>query len=521
MQTIWIWIIGLLIESTCVYIPSTEFIGTEVSRDAAELACSENVNCLESFPLVSFSETDVISTYIGCENPGRGVLNCTYRNIIAESLHRMFSYYTYHDIPESLWTNSDESGNYQECTLSQTRRLGNQNTADTSCGSAYKIMCACTRYRYELYSVWAYAKGGHYKLVNGTYDHCTISNSVLLFNSSELVVNVYLNHNVTTTLRNGTKIVGNYAMDGFELITDSEQSVKITTNLNITSGVLIDGCSGTRNETSTSTVYCNALANPFNTICKQDMLYFGNNERDQYMILSTFLDFLGVYYAALPTTNQPSVTPSIVPTYSIPSASPTKSRPSSSPTRSPSRSKPTKSPSKAPIIPPTFSPSTTPTTSKPSKSPTRIPTKSPTPPTTMKPTNSPLTVAPTNSPSKMPTRLPTGSPTRLETVSITNTNTCHSNFNFTNDNLVGLCNPGCVASPGSVIVGIPFNSIYYSCRVTLLITAYSSSDCSGSQVGQWDGDIGACYTKANNDNVFVRCLHVSGDVPVSTCSPTS
>lgn len=519
----WIWFlsIGFTVWSTCVYIPSTAIVGSEITRETAELACSENRNCLESFPLVSFSENDEIGNLIGCEDLTNGVLNCTYRYVIADSLHDMISYYTYHDIIDSLWTNTNELGNYQECTMSTSRRLGNNNANDNECGSAHKIMCVCSRYINELYSLWAYTKNGHFKLVNGTYDHCSISSNVLLFNSSELLVYAYIGQNITTIFSNGTRKTGNIAINGFTLVHDSELSVKITTYYNITGGVLLNGCVDVRNETLTVTPYCDALSNPFNTICRQDMLTLGTNERDQYRALENFMDFLGVSYPDLPVTQQPSITPSTTPTLAIPTFSPTKSRPSMSPTLSPSRSKPTHSPSKAPIIPPTFSPSITPTSSRPSLNPTFRPTRSPTPPTTMTPTLSPITVAPTSSPSKSPTRLPTGSPTRLETASLTSSSECYSNFNFTNSGLVGLCNPGCVSSPGSVIVGIPFNSIYYSCKISLLFTAYSSSDCSGSQVGQWDGDIGTCYTKANNDKVFVRCLHVSGDVPVSTCSPTS
>lgn len=375
-----------LATSTCVYQTSTRLIGSQITLSNAQAACRENLNCLDSVPLVSYSESSNLALELGCESSTRPVRNCTGRGVVASSLWSLIDYPLSEPLPLTIWTNTMRSGEYQACTSSPGSRYFTGDTDnEAECESTKPILCACFRYVNRTSVAWV-VEGVHFRRLNGSFMQCNASLAVgsILYENSQLTI--YSPD--TVALANGTNLTASWTSfqsASTNLSRLSSGTFKLETLLAPLRGYMVNSSCSDAPLYTGDLSFCPKLSYPFSRICSRDFATQGGTEDARYLLTTEFMDFLGVPYPLLAETSAPTKSPTKKPTskptgapskapsrgpiYQIPSASPTTSFPSSSPTRSPTKTRPTQSPSRSP-----------------SKSPTKLPTRSP----TKTPTNAPV-----------------------------------------------------------------------------------------------------------------------------------
>jgi len=338
--------------ATCIF-ESPGLVTSSISDTIANTLCNQLVECVESFPLLSFIDNNLIEDTLTCENTPQ-ITNCTSGEILSPSLSDFVEIPLYKSLANSTyWINSFPNGTYSACTTTNSSyQMGNSVQA-TDCEAELPILCVCRRYLNQHVTMWSIAST-HYKLYNGSIYTCTDNGLIFAVNGFSLTStpsNLLVEKDAIQILNvtsSGTTIHSNYTLVNSTSVVFSSEftlswmiynqyvSYKIVA-AGVDDGIMLNGCFARMYRSEEPTGPCATLSKPFAEICQ----YAGS-----YNLIENFLQFLGIGLLNPIDTPEPSSAPTTSPTTSIPSFHPTTRFPSSSPTKSPTKSRPTMSPTK-------------------------------------------------------------------------------------------------------------------------------------------------------------------------------
>lgn len=130
-------------QNICIFESAAAPNTSDVERSWAEIGCRNSAGCLETFPLISFGESDTLEStgvFSACDS-SFGVVACNSSKRIGRSLYALLHlpmYRTYVSVglesESGWWTNSNTRGNYQPAAFIDPQldmfALGEQSAPD-------------------------------------------------------------------------------------------------------------------------------------------------------------------------------------------------------------------------------------------------------------------------------------------------------------------------------------------------------------------------------------------------------